>query len=101
MAAAHPVDGVPTMRESARRLLVEGAPLPATDELAKLTVMLREHMELLIPEVAVIAGRLPKDDTPPATARWPASARHAASSARGLAQGSAATSSTRGNWPAH
>ncbi|MDQ0934769.1 DUF6415 family natural product biosynthesis protein [Streptomyces turgidiscabies] len=52
------------MRASALRLLSQDAEPPAADELATLTMMLREHMELLIPEVAVIAGRLPEDNIP-------------------------------------
>ncbi|UIX29550.1 DUF6415 family natural product biosynthesis protein [Streptomyces sp. GQFP] len=52
------------MRDSARILLVEGAELPAPDELATLTKVLRGHIHLLIPEVAAAVARAPKDSIP-------------------------------------
>lgn len=52
------------MRESARILLAEGADVPAPDKLATLTVALRGHIRLLIPEVAAAAAREPKDSIP-------------------------------------
>lgn len=55
---------IETMRTSARILLVEGADVPAPDELVTLTLTLRGHMELLAPEVEAIAGREPKDSIP-------------------------------------
>ncbi|MGW3644974.1 DUF6415 family natural product biosynthesis protein [Streptomyces sp. NPDC000878] len=55
---------IETMRDSARTLLVEGAELPAPDELDILTVALRGHIHLLIPEVAAAAAREPKDSIP-------------------------------------
>lgn len=53
-----------TMRESARRLLAEDAVQPAADDLDTLTLTLRGHMDLLIPEVEQAAGRLSEDDIP-------------------------------------
>ena len=55
---------IETMRESARLLLVEGAELPALDELDTLTLALRGHIHVLIPEVANAAGREPQDSVP-------------------------------------
>jgi hypothetical protein len=52
------------MRESARRLLAEDAELPSFDEVETLTLRLRGHMMLLIPEVEQAAARQPKDDIP-------------------------------------
>ncbi|WP_406168850.1 DUF6415 family natural product biosynthesis protein [Streptomyces sp. NBC_00996] len=60
---ALPLD-VETMRDAARRLLAEDAELPSFDELQTLTLRLRGHMMLLIPEVEKAAGRQPKDDVP-------------------------------------
>jgi hypothetical protein len=59
----HPPD-IETMRTSVRRLLAENAVQPGADDLAALTLTLRGHMELLIPEVESIAGRLPEDHIP-------------------------------------
>ncbi|MFD8739414.1 DUF6415 family natural product biosynthesis protein [Streptomyces sp. NPDC059618] len=52
------------MRACTRRLLAEDARVPASEELEALTLQLRGHIELLIPEVEETAGRLPKDDIP-------------------------------------
>lgn len=52
------------MRSVVRRLLAEDAPPPGLDELETLTLQLRGHIALLIPEVEAAAGRLPKDDVP-------------------------------------
>lgn len=62
-----PVD-LETMRATARRLLAETAEPPMPDELATLTLQLRGHIMLTIPEVEAAAGRLPKDDIPRACA---------------------------------
>lgn len=53
-----------TMRASARRLLADDAELPTFEELEILTLRLRGHMMLVIPEVEMAAGRQPKDDIP-------------------------------------
>lgn len=58
-----PLD-VEVMRASARRLLAEDAELPSFDEVETLTLRLRGHMMLLIPEVEEAAARQPKDDIP-------------------------------------
>ncbi|MGW4885650.1 DUF6415 family natural product biosynthesis protein [Streptomyces murinus] len=72
-AGTAPVDTV-TMRETAARALgSEGetdAPPPAPENLDILISQLRGHLELLIPEVEKVLGRLPKDGT----ARYCASA---------------------------
>ncbi|MEU2859913.1 DUF6415 family natural product biosynthesis protein [Streptomyces mirabilis] len=52
------------MRSAVRRLLAEDAQPPSLDELETLTLQLRGHIALLIPEVEATAGRLPKDDVP-------------------------------------
>ncbi|MFJ9864524.1 DUF6415 family natural product biosynthesis protein [Streptomyces sp. NPDC101165] len=57
--AAQPLD-IATMRATARRALTEA---PFADELGMLTLTLRGHMQLLIPEVEMVAGREPKDST--------------------------------------
>jgi len=62
-----PVD-VQTMRETAARLLAEDAELPALEELETLTLLLRGHLMLAIPEVETAAGKLPEDDVPRACA---------------------------------
>lgn len=62
-----PLD-IETMRESARRLLIEGAELPGVDELETLTLQLRGHIMLAIPEVEAAAARLDEDDIPRACA---------------------------------
>jgi hypothetical protein len=55
---------IETMRTSARRLLAGDAIQPGADELDTLTLTLRGHMELLIPDVEAAAGKQPKDDIP-------------------------------------
>ena len=62
--AAHPIDAVSTMRDSARRLLAEDADPLAPDELDTLAHTLREHIRLLMPEVASAAWHEPKDSIP-------------------------------------
>lgn len=62
--AAHPIDAVATMRDSARRLLAEDAEPPSLDELDTLTRTLRGHIRLMIPEVASAAWHEPKDSAP-------------------------------------
>lgn len=58
-----PMD-IETMRDSARRLLADDAEMPSPEELEILTLRLRGHMMLAIPEVEIAAGHLPKDDIP-------------------------------------
>lgn len=55
---------IQVMRESARMLLTEGAELPVLDKLETLILALRGHIQLLIPEVAQVAAREPKDSIP-------------------------------------
>ncbi|MDX2542413.1 DUF6415 family natural product biosynthesis protein [Streptomyces sp. WI04-05B] len=55
---------IETMRDSARTLLAEGVAPPSPDKLDTLTVVLRGHIHLLIPEVADAAAREPKDSIP-------------------------------------
>ncbi|MFI6357022.1 DUF6415 family natural product biosynthesis protein [Streptomyces sp. NPDC050743] len=63
----YPLD-VETMRDAARRLLAgDAAPLTA-DELNTLTVQLRSHVALAVPEVEALALALPEDDVPRACA---------------------------------
>lgn len=62
-----PID-TETMRESARRLLAENAEPPSLDELETLTLQLRSHIMLAIPEVEAAAARLDEDDIPRACA---------------------------------
>lgn len=62
-----PID-VATMRAAARRLLGEDAEPPSQEELATLTLQMRGHMMLAIPEVEAAAQRLPEDDIPRACA---------------------------------
>ncbi|MEU9893127.1 DUF6415 family natural product biosynthesis protein [Streptomyces phaeochromogenes] len=52
------------MRAGARRLLTEDAELPSHDELETLTLRLRGHIMVAVPEVETAAGKLPKDDVP-------------------------------------
>ncbi|MER5220846.1 DUF6415 family natural product biosynthesis protein [Streptomyces flaveus] len=58
-----PLD-IDVMRACARRLLAEDAELPTPDELETLTLQLRGHINLLMPEVEQVASRLPYDDIP-------------------------------------
>lgn len=62
-----PID-IETMRSSVRRLLAENAELPGVDELETLTLQLRGHIMVAIPEVEVAAGKLHADDVPRACA---------------------------------
>ncbi|WP_405906328.1 DUF6415 family natural product biosynthesis protein [Streptomyces sp. NBC_00828] len=62
-----PLD-VATMRISARRLLADDAEPPSPEELEIITLRLRGHIMLAIPEVEIAAGRLPEDDIPRACA---------------------------------
>ncbi|WP_200309447.1 DUF6415 family natural product biosynthesis protein [Streptomyces adelaidensis] len=57
-----------TMRAAARRLLAEDAESPAPDELEILTLQLRGHIMVALPEVEAAAGRLPEGDVPRACA---------------------------------
>ncbi|MGW0828594.1 DUF6415 family natural product biosynthesis protein [Streptomyces sp. NPDC002845] len=63
-----PVVDIETMRTAAHRLLAEGAELPSAEELETLTLQLRGHAMLAIPEVEAAAGRLPEDAVPRACA---------------------------------
>lgn len=66
-AERSPVD-LETMRIAARRLLSDHAEPPMPDELETLTLQLRGHIMLAIPEVETAARRLPEDDVPRACA---------------------------------
>ncbi|RZB18261.1 hypothetical protein StrepF001_14170 [Streptomyces sp. F001] len=66
-ATALPVD-IATMRGSARRLLADDAEPPMPDELETLTLQLRGHIMLAVPEVETAAAGLPEDDIPRACA---------------------------------
>ncbi|MFJ4201548.1 DUF6415 family natural product biosynthesis protein [Streptomyces sviceus] len=59
---------ITTMRDAVNRLLdpdaVPEALPPAPGELETLTIQLRGHLDLLMPEVEQAAQRLPKDDIP-------------------------------------
>ncbi|MFJ1650122.1 DUF6415 family natural product biosynthesis protein [Streptomyces sp. NPDC088337] len=57
-----------TMRATVHRLLAEDAEPPSPDELDTLTLLLRGHTMVLIPEVEKATSRLPKDDVPRACA---------------------------------
>ena len=57
-----------TMRSAVRRLLAEDAQPPSLEELDTLTLQLRGHVMLLIPDVEKAAGRLPENDVPRACA---------------------------------
>ncbi|WP_079064928.1 DUF6415 family natural product biosynthesis protein [Streptomyces olivochromogenes] len=63
----HPLD-VDTMREGARRLLVEDAEPLTADELSTLTAQLRGHVAVAVPDVETMALALPEDDVPRACA---------------------------------
>lgn len=52
------------MRVTARRLLAEDAELPGFDELETLTLLLRGHLMVTIPEVEIAAAEFAKDDVP-------------------------------------
>ncbi|WP_328845454.1 DUF6415 family natural product biosynthesis protein [Streptomyces sp. NBC_00258] len=62
-----PLD-VEVMRASANRLVGEDAELPSVEELETLTLQLRGHIMLTIPEVEKAAFKLPDDDVPRACA---------------------------------
>ncbi|EFL31937.1 predicted protein [Streptomyces viridochromogenes DSM 40736] len=53
-----------TMRAAADRLLAEDAELPSQDELETLTLRLRGHLMLTIPEVEGLARQLPEEVQP-------------------------------------
>ncbi|MGW1399292.1 DUF6415 family natural product biosynthesis protein [Streptomyces sp. NPDC002405] len=57
-----------TMRATVRRLLADDAEPPAPDELSTLALLLRGHINALIPAVEKAARRLPKNDIPRACA---------------------------------
>ncbi|MGI5197107.1 DUF6415 family natural product biosynthesis protein [Streptomyces sp. CA-288835] len=52
------------MRAAAGRVLAENAEPAAFEELDTLTLQLRTHINVLVPEVEQAAGRLPYDDIP-------------------------------------
>ncbi|MGW2781055.1 DUF6415 family natural product biosynthesis protein [Streptomyces populi] len=54
---------VTTMRATVSRLLSAGAP-PEAGELETLTLLLRGHIEVLIPDVQAVADRMPENDIP-------------------------------------
>jgi hypothetical protein len=56
------------MRRSVRRLLDPENPAPTPKELDTLNLLLRGHIQLLIPEVENLARSLPKEDVPRACA---------------------------------
>ncbi|MFM9698878.1 DUF6415 family natural product biosynthesis protein [Streptomyces europaeiscabiei] len=62
-----PLD-IETMRDTARRLLDEDAEPPTPDELETLTLQLRGHILVAVPEVEAAAGPLPEEDVPRACA---------------------------------
>ncbi|MBQ1090646.1 DUF6415 family natural product biosynthesis protein [Streptomyces sp. B93] len=59
---------VETMRATARRLLADTAEPPSPEDLETLTLQLRGHIMVAIPEVEAARHRLPKDDIPGACA---------------------------------
>ncbi|MFF3413010.1 DUF6415 family natural product biosynthesis protein [Streptomyces sp. NPDC002742] len=67
-AIGREADGCPPdialMRSSVRRFLAEDSLPPSAHELETLTLRLRGHMHLLIPEVEQMIAGLPKDDIP-------------------------------------
>lgn len=52
-----------TILRSLDTVLAEGAPVPRHDELEDVTLFLRGHIALLIPEVEDLAWTLPKNDS--------------------------------------
>ncbi|UQA93490.1 DUF6415 family natural product biosynthesis protein [Streptomyces halobius] len=52
-----------TILRSLDAVLAEGAPVPRHDELEDVTLFLRGHIALLIPEVEDVAVELPKGDS--------------------------------------
>ncbi|MEV6758481.1 DUF6415 family natural product biosynthesis protein [Streptomyces sp. NPDC051214] len=72
-STGHPGSGpipldVATMRATARRLVGEDADVPTPEELDTLTLTLRGHIMLTIPEVESAAWKLSEDDIPRACA---------------------------------
>lgn len=63
-----PVD-IATMRAAVRRLLARDAELPTREELGTLTLQLRGHIMLMVPEVEAVTSRLPEGDLRQACAR--------------------------------
>ncbi|MFS8203264.1 DUF6415 family natural product biosynthesis protein (plasmid) [Streptomyces sp. CWNU-52B] len=59
---------IAVMRDAARQLLGENAELPSDEEVDTVTLQLRGHLMLLIPEVETAALRLPECDIPRACA---------------------------------
>ncbi|MFE9309530.1 DUF6415 family natural product biosynthesis protein [Streptomyces sp. NPDC006706] len=59
---------ITTMRAAVRRLLADDAEPPSPEELDTLTLQLRGHIMVLIPQVEKATGRLPEDDVPRACA---------------------------------
>lgn len=57
-----------TIRATARRLLAGNAKPIGPDELDTLGLTLRGHLQLLVPEIEKLAGKLPKYDIPAACA---------------------------------
>lgn len=57
-----------TMRATVRRLLAADIEPPAPDELSTVVLLLRGHINALIPAVEMAARGLPKDDVPRACA---------------------------------
>ncbi|MFE7229864.1 DUF6415 family natural product biosynthesis protein [Streptomyces sp. NPDC057596] len=63
-----PPPDIATMRATVRRLLADDAEPPAPDELSTVVLLLRGHINALVPAVEMAARRLPKDDVPRACA---------------------------------
>ncbi|MGI5143324.1 DUF6415 family natural product biosynthesis protein [Streptomyces sp. CA-106110] len=58
-----PVD-IATMRQTIGQLLPPDAKPAGISEVETLTNLLRDHMQLIIPEIEQAAGKLPTDDVP-------------------------------------
>lgn len=58
-----PLD-IATMRATVAQLLAADAELPSRDELETLTLQLRGHLMLLIPEIDDLVARLPSGEVP-------------------------------------
>jgi hypothetical protein len=56
------------MRKSARRLLAEDSEPPTAEELDTLTLLLRGHVMVAVPDVETLAQGLSEDDVPRACA---------------------------------
>ncbi|MEV5011831.1 MULTISPECIES: DUF6415 family natural product biosynthesis protein [unclassified Streptomyces] len=63
-----PSPDIAVMRATVRRLLAEDAEPPSPKELDTLTLLLRGHIMMLIPEVEKATSRLPENDVPRACA---------------------------------